>query len=66
MNIRIERNKLAKASKKLSILSFSDKVSRKQLAKDKERSLNTQKQHCDMYKKYKFYDNFIKACDNIG
>lgn len=63
MNIRTKRNKLAFASKKLSILSFSDKVSKKQLAKDKIRSINTQKQHKEMYNKFKFYDNIIKAME---
>ena len=63
MNIRTKRAELCRASKRLSTLTFSDKSSFKAVQRDKDRSYNTHLQHKEVYNKWDFYNNLIKAME---
>lgn len=63
MNIRIKRNELLKESKILKDMSFAveNKDIQKQFAKSKE--INNKQD--EIYKKWEFYDKFIKSMEEV-
>lgn len=63
MNIRIKRNELLKESKILKDMSFAveNKDIQKQFAKSKE--INNKQD--EVYKKWVFYDKFIKSMEEV-
>lgn len=63
MNIRIKRNELLKESKILKDMSFAveNKDIQKQFAKSKE--INNKQD--EVYKKWEFYDKFIKSMEEV-
>lgn len=63
MNIRIKRNELLKESKILKDMSFAveNKDIQKQFAKSKEINIKQD----EVYKKWEFYDKFIKSMEEI-
>ena len=63
MNIRIKRNELLKESKIFKDMSFAveNKDIQKQFAKSKE--INNKQD--EVYKKWEFYDKFIKSMEEV-
>ena len=63
MNIRIKRNELLKESKILKDMSFAveNKDIQKQFAKSKE--INNKQD--EVYKKWEFYEKFIKTMEEV-
>lgn len=63
MNIRIKRNELLKESKILKDMSFAveNKDIQKQFAKSKEINIKQD----EVYKKWEFYDKFIKSMEEV-
>lgn len=60
MNIRVKRKLLMKESMKLQSMKFEKKLEKN----DKKKSEIINKQD-ELYKKFKFYDGFIKAKEKI-
>lgn len=65
MNIRVKRMQLCTASRRLSVLSMCDKISKKEILKDNDRASHTREDHKKIYNKWSFYDNLIKAMDEV-